>query len=72
MYTQFRNDHFPLEFQVQDEANNHTNYEETETMVILATQLRTNEIYVAVYINWLYLIVMYIVPFGILVVLNYR
>ena len=47
-------------------------YITSETMVIIATPLRTNDVYITVYINWLYLIVMYIIPFGILVILNYR
>ena len=47
-------------------------FQEVKHVVVTATQLRTNETYVTVYINWMYLIVMYVIPFGILVVLNYR
>ena len=47
-------------------------FQEVQHVVVTATQLRTNETYVTVYINWMYLIVMYVSPFGILVVLNYR
>ena len=51
---------------------NLTSVQEQQYMVILATELRTNEMYVIVYINWMYLIVMYVIPFCILVALNYR
>ena len=50
----------------------HPSFQEVKHVVVVATQLRTNETYVTVYINWMYLIVMYVIPFGILVVLNYR
>ncbi|VVC40276.1 7TM GPCR, serpentine receptor class w (Srw),GPCR, rhodopsin-like, 7TM,G protein-coupled [Cinara cedri] len=34
------------------------------------TPLRDNETYISIYINWMYLVVMYIIPFSLLVVLN--
>ena len=39
---------------------------------LVTTALRSNPIYIKVYINTMYLIVMYAVPFLILAVLNYR
>ena len=56
----------------KDAPENRTSVQEQQYMVILATELRTNEMYVIVYINWMYLIVMYVIPFCILVALNYR
>ena len=56
----------------EDAPENLTSVQEQQYMVILATELRTNEMYVIVYINWMYLIVMYVIPFCILVALNYR
>ena len=56
----------------KDAPENLTSVQEQQYMVILATELRTNEMYVIVYINWMYLIVMYVIPFCILVALNYR
>ena len=40
--------------------------------IVVPTALRKNPIYITVYINWMYLIVMYAIPFGILVVFNYK
>ena len=56
----------------KDAPENLTSVQDKQYMVILATELRTNEMYVIVYINWMYPIVMYVIPFCILVALNYR
>ena len=61
-----------LDIQENTEKNVEQHVGGSEAMMIIATHLRTNEMYVLVYINWLYLIVMYIIPFAVLVVLNYR
>ena len=34
------------------------------------TQLRTNEIYISVYVTWMYFVFMFVLPFGCLSVLN--
>ena len=39
---------------------------------LTTTELRTNPLYIAVYINWMYLVTMYIIPFIILLLLNLR
>ena len=39
---------------------------------LVTTALRSNSTYIKVYINTMYLVVMYAVPFVILAVLNYR
>ena len=39
---------------------------------LTTTDLRTNPLYIAVYINWMYLVTMYIIPFIILLLLNLR
>lgn len=46
---------------------------ETETHTrLVTTPLRSNPIYITVYINWLYLIVMYVIPFLLLLMMNWR
>ena len=39
--------------------------------VIVQTAIRANETYISIYITWLYLVVMYIVPFTCLAVFNF-
>lgn len=44
---------------------------ENETVVLtVATELRNNEVYIGVYVTWLYLVVMNIIPFLSLAVFN--
>ena len=44
---------------------------ENETVVLtVATELRNNEVYIGVYVTWMYLVVMNIVPFLSLAVFN--
>jgi len=39
---------------------------------LAATKLRLNRYYVAIYINWMYLIIMYVIPFVLLLSLNWK
>ena len=52
-------------------ASEQTKFHQQKT-IVSPTELRTNPIYIAVYINWMYLVVMYIIPFSTLLILNLR
>ena len=50
----------------------HDRIEMESRPALTTTELRTNPLYIAVYINWMYLVTMYIIPFIILLLLNLR
>ena len=55
------------------ESNNtHDRIKKESRPTLTTTDLRTNPLYIAVYINWMYLVTMYIIPFIILLLLNLR
>ena len=41
------------------------------SQMILPTELRVNPLYISLYMNWLYLLFMYFIPFLILIILNF-
>ncbi len=47
---------------IKEEGDNRT--------VFFATEMRKNELYVSIYVTWMYLVFMYIVPFSALAALN--
>ena len=65
--------------QLQDDENryilsysNQTGIAATSEINVIPqpTQLRTNEIYISVYVTWMYFVFMFVLPFGCLSVLN--
>ena len=65
--------------QLQDDENryilsysNQTDIAATSEINVIPqpTQLRTNEIYISVYVTWMYFVFMFVLPFGCLSVLN--
>ena len=62
------------EFASRIENNNNSTTQEEELAMVhvipIPTELRMDEIYVSVYVTWMYLGFMYVLPFGGLSVLN--